>query len=96
MTTSRRSSLKELRTISGVGPNIAEHMWKLGIRSVADLRGRDPEEIYRALGEREGGPVDRCALYVIRRAVYYASHTKHDPEKLKWWRWKDDHTTLKT
>jgi len=89
MTTSRRSSLKELQTIPGVGPNIAEHMWKLGIRSVADLRGRDPEEIYRALGEREGGPVDRCALYVMRCAVYYASHKKHDPEKLKWFNWKD-------
>ena len=89
MTTSRKSSLKELQTIPGVGPKIAENLWKLGIRSVADLRGHDPEEIYRTLGEREGGPVDRCALYVLRCAVYYASHKKHDPEKLKWWRWKD-------
>ncbi|MCX6562177.1 MAG: helix-hairpin-helix domain-containing protein [Candidatus Aminicenantes bacterium] len=89
MTASRKSSLKELQTIPGVGPKIAANLWKLGIRSVADLRGRDPEALYQALGEREGGPVDRCALYVLRCAVYYASRKKHDPEKLKWWRWKD-------
>jgi hypothetical protein len=28
-------------------------------------------------------------LYVFRTAVYYASNSKHDPEKLKWWNWKD-------
>jgi hypothetical protein len=89
MTPTRRSSLKELQTIPGVGPKIAANLWKLGIRSVADLRDGDPEAIYRALEEREGGPVDRCALYVMRCAVYYASHKKHSLEKLKWWNWKD-------
>jgi hypothetical protein len=28
-------------------------------------------------------------LYTFRCAVYYASNTKHDSEKLKWWNWKD-------
>jgi len=89
MTPTRKASLKELQTIPGVGPKIAENFWKLGIRSVADFRGRDPEAIFRALEKREGGPVDRCALYVMRCAVYYASHKKHAPEKLKWWNWMD-------
>jgi hypothetical protein len=85
----RKQALKDLQTIPGVGPNIAEHMWKIGVRSVRELKGRDPEELYRALARREGGPVDRCALYVFRCAVYYASRKKHDPEKLLWWNWQD-------
>lgn len=32
---------------------------------------------------------DRCVLYVFRCAVYYAEQEQHDPEKLKWWYWKD-------
>ncbi|NMB56563.1 pathogenicity locus, partial [Candidatus Beckwithbacteria bacterium] len=31
---------------------------------------------------------DRCLLYVFRCAVYYAKGGR-DPEKLKWWNWKD-------
>jgi hypothetical protein len=36
-----------------------------------------------------GQHVDRCVLYVFRCAVYFASESKHDPELLKWWNWKD-------
>ena len=28
-------------------------------------------------------------LYVFRCAVYFAEHEQHEPEKLKWWYWKD-------
>jgi hypothetical protein len=33
--------------------------------------------------------VDRCALYAYRLAVAYANGEIKDPEKLKWWNWKD-------
>jgi hypothetical protein len=33
--------------------------------------------------------IDRCQLYVYRCAVYYAGTPGPDPEKLKWWNWKD-------
>jgi hypothetical protein len=36
-----------------------------------------------------GRHVDRCVLYTFRCAVYFASESKHDPELLKWWNWKD-------
>ena len=85
----RKESLKELRTIPGVGKSIAQNLWRLGFRSVEDLAGRDPEELYKKLGARKGADIDRCLLYVMRCAVYYASHKRHDPEKLKWWNWKD-------
>jgi hypothetical protein len=79
----------DLMTVPGVGPKTAADLVDLGIRSVADLKGRDPEELYGALCARTGAHVDRCMLYVFRCAVYYASAETHDPALLKWWNWKD-------
>jgi hypothetical protein len=62
----------------------------MGLRSVEELKDKDPEKLYRELCEKQGVQVDRCMLYVFRCAVYYASNKRHDPEMLKWWNWKDD------
>ena len=75
--------------IPGGGARIAAVMEALGIREVSDLRGRDPEELYLKECLMKGYQEDRCALYVWRAAVYYADHETRDPEKLKWWYWKD-------
>jgi len=85
----RRVALRDLRQIPGVGASIAEDLWNIGVRSVADLRGASPDDLYDQLCFYEATQVDRCMLYVLRCAVYFASHTTHDPELLKWWRWKD-------
>ena len=85
-----RDTLHALRGIPGVGKKTAYDLVMVGIRSVSDLVGRDPEELYGALCERTGKKVDRCMLYVFRCAVYYASTERPDPELLKWWAWKDD------
>jgi hypothetical protein len=84
-----RAVIEELTRIPGVGPIIAANMYHLGVRQIADLRGGDPEALYQALCRLEGAPVDRCALYVFRCAVYFASESKPDAELLKWWHWKD-------
>ena len=83
------TQLKELRRIPGVGPSIAQDLWAIGIHRVTDLRGKDPEALYQKLTQHAGTHVDRCMLYVFRCAVYFASNTVHEPELLKWWRWKD-------
>lgn len=83
------AQLKDLQRIPGVGPSIAHDLWAIGVRHVADLRGKDPEALYRKLGQHVGSHVDRCMLYVFRCAVYFASNPAHDPELLKWWHWKD-------
>ena len=82
-------SLVDLSRIPGVGPSIASDLYLLGIRQVADLRGRDPELLYSELCREMGQHIDRCVLYTFRCAVYFASESKHDPELLKWWNWKD-------
>ena len=78
-----------LQEIPGMGARIAAVMEALGIREVSGLRGRDPEELYLRECAMKGYQEDRCALYVWRAAVYYADHETRDPEKLKWWYWKD-------
>lgn len=85
----KKKSLKDFQRIPGVGPSIAEDFWLLGFRSVNELEGADPENLYERLCQLHGCKVDRCMLYVFRCAVYFASHATHDPERLKWWNWKD-------
>ena len=90
MKKSKVTSLKELQQVPGVGKSIAEDLWELGIRSLADLKGKDPERLYDKRCEQQGVKIDRCLLYVFRGAVYFASHKKHNPRLLKWWNWKDE------
>lgn len=78
-----------LQSIPGIGPSISEDLQRLGIRKVADLKRRNPQNLYDRLCELEGSAIDRCVLYVFRCAVYYAKNERHDPELLKWWNWKD-------
>ena len=85
----RRASADELQAIPGVGPSIAQDLRELGIRRVADLKARDPEQLYERLSVQRGAHQDRCLLYVFRCAVYFASTPRPRAEKLKWWSWKD-------
>jgi len=87
----KESSLKELRKIPGVGVSIANDLWNIGIREIADLNGRKPDELYTQSNNFAGYIQDRCLLYVFRCAVYYAEtpENQRDAKKLKWWNWKD-------
>jgi len=84
-----KSVIKDLSRIPGIGPSLASDLYSLGVHEVAELRGRDPESLYSELCEKAGQHVDRCVLYAFRCAVYFASESRPDPEKLKWWNWKD-------
>lgn len=85
----KRYGPNDLKNLPGIGENMEQHLQALGIFSVGDLRGKDPEALYERDCLLQGCPVDRCVLYVYRLAVYYAEHETHEPEKLKWWNWKD-------
>ncbi|MEP7103914.1 MAG: helix-hairpin-helix domain-containing protein [Candidatus Dojkabacteria bacterium] len=81
--------LKQFQKIPSVGKAVSEDLYSLGYRSVEDLKDEDPERMYVKLCEQTGIRVDRCMLYTFRCIVYFASNKTHDPEKLKWWIWKD-------
>ncbi|WP_120274110.1 helix-hairpin-helix domain-containing protein [Mangrovibacterium diazotrophicum] len=87
----KEQSIKELKTIPGVGKSIADDLWNIGILKVADLVGKDPEVLYDLSNRYAGVVQDRCLLYVFRCAVYFAETpgNEQEPEKLKWWYWKD-------
>ena len=81
--------MSELRNIPGVGIKTEQDLIRLGYLTIASLAGADPQEIYDRDCAMRGLKFDRCQLYVYRCAVYYASTPNPDPEKLKWWHWKD-------
>lgn len=83
------TAIRELRTIPGVGPSIAQDLVELGIHSVADLRGKDPQRLYEKRCMQQRQTIDRCLLYVFRCAVYFAETSRPKPELLLWWNWKD-------
>lgn len=77
-----------LTDIPGVGKSIAEDLRLIGITSVSDLKDKNPETLYRLSNQKAGKTQDRCLLYVFRTAVYYAKGGR-EPQKLKWWNWKE-------
>lgn len=79
----------DLKRIPGVGKNMECHLNDIGINCIEDLKGKDPEELYRLDCIKKGYRDDPCVLYVYRCAVYFAEHEQHEAEKLKWWYWKD-------
>ena len=79
----------KLTVIPGIGKDMEKHLFNIGINCVEDLVGADPVELFLKDTAFHGRISDKCVLYVFRCAVYYANNETHDPEKLKWWNWKD-------
>ena len=85
----KEQQLKELQTIPGVGSRVSQIFWDVDIKKVSSLEGKNPEDLYLKICANLGHQVDRCVLYVCRCSVYFAENKNPDPEKLKWWNWKD-------
>lgn len=81
--------MNDLREIPGIGRSLAADLNSLGYTAAQDLRGENPQEMYDRLQTQVGSHVDRCVLYTFRCAVYYAEGGR-EPDKLKWWSWKDN------
>jgi hypothetical protein len=69
----KEAAIKNLRTIPSVNENAAEALWSLGIRSIKDLKGKNPETMYEELRNRKGSYAEPCMLNILRIAVGYAS-----------------------
>jgi len=87
----KEQSVKQLMTVPGIGRSIANDLWNIGIRSIDDLKGKDPGVLYSLSNKFAGTVQDRCLLYCFRCAVWYSQTKPEDrePEKLKWWNWKN-------
>ncbi len=79
----------DLLKVPNIGKNIKADLLKMGIICLEDLKGQDPEELYKKDCLIKGYKEDKCQLYVFRAIVYYADNENHNKEKIKWWYWKD-------
>lgn len=70
-----------LTTIPNVGPAVARHLERLDVTVPADLRGRDPDELFERLCELDGRRHDVCLLDTFVAAVSYAEGGPARP----WW-----------
>ena len=79
-----------LQAIPGIGRTFVKDFARIGVFTVHDLAGREPEALFEALRVANaalGHPTSRNYLYVIRMAVYHANGGR-DERKLKWHAWK--------
>lgn len=79
----------ELQKIPGVGKATEKSLIMLGYTTIKSLKDANPAQMYEKECLMRGQHIDRCQLYVYRCAVYFASTKNPEPEKLKWWYWKD-------
>lgn len=84
MSENTKLSKNDLKNIPGVGKNMEQHFFNIGIFTIDDLIGKNPEELFLKDCSVKGFQDDRCVLYVFRLAVYYANNSVREPEKLKW------------
>ena len=73
--------LKALQVMPNIGPRMADDLIRLGIRSVRDLVGRDPMQMYDAISALDGVRHDPCVLDSYMAAIDHATTGSMRP----WW-----------
>ena len=76
-------SENELRALPNIGPAIAKKLIRLGIEQPDDLRGQDPEQLFRRLCDLDGRSHDPCLLDTFVAAVDHANGAPPRP----WWQY---------
>jgi nucleotidyltransferase/DNA polymerase involved in DNA repair len=71
----------DLRRLPNIGPRMAAALIRLGIDQPGDLRGQDPGELWRRLGELDGRLPDPCVLDTFTAVVDHAEGAPARP----WW-----------
>jgi len=86
----RRGSVKDSRTLAdlgSVGPAMLQDFERLGVRTVAQLARRNPEQLYEELCRRTRQSQDICVLDTFRAAVAQARNPRLPAEQTQWWYW---------
>ena len=56
----KEQTIKELTVIHGIGKSLATDLWNIGITSIEDLKGKDPEVLFTLSNDYAGVVQDRC------------------------------------
>jgi len=78
---------RQLHDLVSIGPAMLLDLGLLGIQTVAQLRRRSPERMYRDLCRLKGKPQDICCLDVFTAAVAQARDPDLPVEQCQWWYW---------
>ena len=78
-----RATYLELTQLPNIGPTTAGDLRLLGIRSPAQLAGRDPYAMYDSLCRATGQRHDPCVIDVFISAVRFMEGAPARP----WWRY---------
>jgi hypothetical protein len=79
----RSRDVADLEDIPNIGPSIAGNLRQLGIKSPAELPGRDPYAMYDDLCRITGQRHDPCLLDTFIAAVRFMEGEPKRP----WWRY---------
>ncbi len=79
------------RKIPNVGAQTERDLLAMGYTSIEELKGKSAQELYDEECRLRGCAVDRCQLYLYRAVVYFVNTGNPNPDKCKWWLWKDDY-----
>ena len=80
---------RELGDLISIGPAMLRDFELLGVRSVAELARRDPEQMYRQLGRVAKQHQDICVLDTFHAAVAQARDPRLPAEQCQWWWWSE-------
>ena len=80
-------ALRRLQELPGIGPSLADDLFKLGYRASEDLHGANPVEMFVRLEELAGSAQDPCVFDAFQCAVYFASTEDPEPLLSQWWTW---------
>lgn len=78
---------RQLKDLASVGPATLEDFELMGIRTVAQLRRRNPQRMYTDLCRLKGERLDPCCLDVFVAAVAQAKDPELPIEQRQWWYW---------
>jgi len=76
-----RQRLRHLTDLPNIGPAMAADLQLLGILAPAQLKGRDPYQLYDALCERTGQRHDPCVIDVFISVTRFMDGDDPRP----WW-----------
>ena len=70
---SEEETIAKLRMIPSVSEKCARGLYLLGIRETDDLKGKDPNDLYSKLKERNDFFAEPCMLNMIKIAVGFVN-----------------------
>ncbi len=73
MSEEEKAVVAELRKLPSVSEKCCRGLYLLGIRSIEDLKGKDPDELFGALTVRKDFYAEPCMQKMIKIAVGMAN-----------------------